>query len=268
MKVLITDSLDLVCHDLLAAAGIEAATHLKASEDELRALAADGWIIRSGTTITAELLDAAHGLKVIGRAGVGVDNVDLGAATRKGGVVTPHLAASTGEAQEKVARQVTEQVIEALHGRPVATPVNAGSIRAAAQPEAQPFIARAARIGQKRMYHRPERGAGADSYARRVRGAPIALTFFASAFYIRHRVTERLPPPDEIAFRGTCSTSLVRLISYAPRRAAGAGSSPDSLRQGSACFGGPGERRRPAKGEVPHSGSPRTEPAAATTTHP
>jgi len=337
VKVLITDPLDLVCHDLLAEAGIETETHLKTTDDELRALAAraDGWIIRSGTTITAGLLDAAANLKVIGRAGVGVDNVDLDAATRKGVlvlnapdgntistaehtcamllatarripqasaslkggawdrksfsgteldgktlgvvgvgkvgrevarrmqgfgmrtlgfdpvlsedaaerlgvelmdldtlfaesdvltfhtplndatrglldertlercrdgvlvvncarggivdeaallaglesgkvggaaldvfsleppppelgallrhpkvVVTPHLAASTGEAQEKVARQVTEQVIEALHGRPVSTPVNAGAIRAAAQPEAQPFLALADTLGQ------------------------------------------------------------------------------------------------------------------------
>jgi D-3-phosphoglycerate dehydrogenase len=63
-------------------------------------------------------------------------------------VTTPHIAASTGEAQAKVARQVTEQVIEALHDRPVATPVNAGAIRAAAQPEARPFIDLADRLGQ------------------------------------------------------------------------------------------------------------------------
>jgi D-3-phosphoglycerate dehydrogenase / 2-oxoglutarate reductase len=62
-------------------------------------------------------------------------------------VVTPHIAASTGEAQEKVAVQVVEGVIEALAGRPVATSVNAGAIRAAAQPEAQPFIALAERLG-------------------------------------------------------------------------------------------------------------------------
>ena len=44
-------------------------------------------IIRSGSQITAEVLDAAKNLRVIGRPGVGVDNVDLEAATRRGIVV-------------------------------------------------------------------------------------------------------------------------------------------------------------------------------------
>lgn len=47
----------------------------------------DAVIIRSATKIDAEVIDAAHRLKVIGRAGTGVDNVDLDAATRRGIVV-------------------------------------------------------------------------------------------------------------------------------------------------------------------------------------
>jgi D-3-phosphoglycerate dehydrogenase len=47
----------------------------------------DGIVIRSATTLTAELIDRAERLKVIGRAGVGVDNVDVEAATRRGIVV-------------------------------------------------------------------------------------------------------------------------------------------------------------------------------------
>jgi len=43
--------------------------------------------IRSGSQITAEVIDAAHNLRVIGRPGIGVDNVDLDAATRRGVVV-------------------------------------------------------------------------------------------------------------------------------------------------------------------------------------
>jgi len=43
--------------------------------------------IRSGSQITAEVLEAAKSLKVIGRPGVGVDNVDLAAATRRGVIV-------------------------------------------------------------------------------------------------------------------------------------------------------------------------------------
>jgi D-3-phosphoglycerate dehydrogenase / 2-oxoglutarate reductase len=47
----------------------------------------DGIVIRSETKLTAELIDRAERLKVVGRAGVGVDNVDIAAATRRGIVV-------------------------------------------------------------------------------------------------------------------------------------------------------------------------------------
>jgi D-3-phosphoglycerate dehydrogenase len=74
---------------LLENNGIKADVQINKSEAELRRLAADadGWIIRSGTTITAELIEAANRLKVIGRAGVGVDNIDIEAATRRGVLV-------------------------------------------------------------------------------------------------------------------------------------------------------------------------------------
>jgi D-3-phosphoglycerate dehydrogenase len=47
----------------------------------------DGLIVRSATKVTAELIDRAPNLKVIGRAGVGVDNVDVPAATKRGIIV-------------------------------------------------------------------------------------------------------------------------------------------------------------------------------------
>src|ERR1700675_707042 len=53
--------------------------------DEIRD--ADALLVRSATKVTAELLDSAARLVVIGRAGVGVDNIDLDAATRKGVLV-------------------------------------------------------------------------------------------------------------------------------------------------------------------------------------
>ncbi len=89
MHVIITDAVAQACIDLLDAAGIRADVQLKKSPEELKALAskADGWIIRSGTTITADLIESAENLKVIGRAGVGVDNIDLDAATRRGVLV-------------------------------------------------------------------------------------------------------------------------------------------------------------------------------------
>ena len=58
-------------------------------ESDLAAIIAgyDGIVIRSETKLTADLIERAERLKVIGRAGVGVDNVDLDAATRRGIVV-------------------------------------------------------------------------------------------------------------------------------------------------------------------------------------
>jgi D-3-phosphoglycerate dehydrogenase / 2-oxoglutarate reductase len=47
----------------------------------------DAIVIRSATKLTADVLERAERLKVIGRAGVGVDNVDVEAATRRGIVV-------------------------------------------------------------------------------------------------------------------------------------------------------------------------------------
>ncbi len=84
--VLITDAVAPVCIELLEQEGFTVNMQLKKSPEELKphAKAADGWIIRSGTRITSELIEETEGLQVIGRAGVGVDNIDLGAATRKG----------------------------------------------------------------------------------------------------------------------------------------------------------------------------------------
>jgi D-3-phosphoglycerate dehydrogenase len=84
--VLITDAVDPVCISLLEENGLVPDVQLGKSPEELKELAAgaQAWIIRSGTRIDAALIEAAPGLKVIGRAGVGVDNVDLDAATRQG----------------------------------------------------------------------------------------------------------------------------------------------------------------------------------------
>ena len=61
---------------------------------------AQGWIIRSGTTIDSELIEKASNLSVIGRAGVGVDNIDIAAATRRGIVVLNTPDANTISAAE------------------------------------------------------------------------------------------------------------------------------------------------------------------------
>ena len=47
----------------------------------------DGLIVRSGTKVTADVIQAGKRLKLIGRAGTGVDNIDVGAATAQGIIV-------------------------------------------------------------------------------------------------------------------------------------------------------------------------------------
>jgi len=60
----------------------------------------DGLLVRSGTQVTARVIEAAGRLKYIGRAGAGVDNIDLDAATRKGIIVANAPAGNTLAATE------------------------------------------------------------------------------------------------------------------------------------------------------------------------
>ena len=98
-KVLIADELSPRAVEIFRARGIEAdvATGLKPAELRGRLAGHDGLAVRSATKVTAELLAAAGGLKVIGRAGIGVDNIDVAAATERGIVVmnTPYGNAIT-----------------------------------------------------------------------------------------------------------------------------------------------------------------------------
>ncbi len=88
-RVLISDSMDPRAAEIFRANGVEADEKPGLSKDELKAIIGDydGLAIRSATRVTAELLDAAPGLRVVGRAGIGVDNVDIPAATARGVVV-------------------------------------------------------------------------------------------------------------------------------------------------------------------------------------
>jgi D-3-phosphoglycerate dehydrogenase / 2-oxoglutarate reductase len=90
MKILITDSLAPEGLEIFKNAdGFEVDVKVGLKPDELKKIcpAYDGWVIRSGTKITADLIEAATNLKVIGRAGVGYENIDADAATKKGIVV-------------------------------------------------------------------------------------------------------------------------------------------------------------------------------------
>jgi len=90
MKILVTDPLAPEGLEVFKnAEGFEVDVKLGLKPDELKKIcpAYDGWVIRSGTKITADLIEAAKNLKVIGRAGVGYENIDADTATKKGIVV-------------------------------------------------------------------------------------------------------------------------------------------------------------------------------------
>jgi D-3-phosphoglycerate dehydrogenase / 2-oxoglutarate reductase len=88
-RVLVTEKIAQSGLDLLAEAGHEVDVHEGLSPDELlHAVAgAQALIIRSATKVTAEVLAAGAALQVVGRAGVGLDNVDVTAATERGVMV-------------------------------------------------------------------------------------------------------------------------------------------------------------------------------------
>jgi D-3-phosphoglycerate dehydrogenase len=90
MKVLISDSMSPKAVEILKnAPGItcEVATGLKPDELKKRIKDCHALLVRSATKVTAEILESAENLKVVGRAGTGVDNIDMEAATKRGVVV-------------------------------------------------------------------------------------------------------------------------------------------------------------------------------------
>ena len=90
MKVLVSDKLaDIGVKMFEDAEGIDVDVKTGLSPDELKAIIGDydGLVIRSATKVTQDILEAASRLKVVGRAGIGLDNVDIPAATKRGVVV-------------------------------------------------------------------------------------------------------------------------------------------------------------------------------------
>jgi len=90
MKILVSDPLSEKGLKILKEnKGLSVDVRPKLKPEELKKIIKDydGLIVRSGTKVTKDIIDAASNLKVIGRAGVGLDNVDLGAATSHGIIV-------------------------------------------------------------------------------------------------------------------------------------------------------------------------------------
>ena len=88
-KVLISDSLSPRAVEIFKQRGVEVEQKTGLKPEELKAIIAtfDGLAIRSSTKVIADLMASATKLKVVGRAGIGVDNVDVPAATARGIVV-------------------------------------------------------------------------------------------------------------------------------------------------------------------------------------
>jgi D-3-phosphoglycerate dehydrogenase / 2-oxoglutarate reductase len=100
-KVLVSDPIDQVGIDILSqVAQVDVQTSLSADELVHIIPDYDALMIRSGTRVTKEVIEAGKQLKIIGRAGVGVDNVDVPAATRRGILVVNSPEGNTVAAAE------------------------------------------------------------------------------------------------------------------------------------------------------------------------
>ena len=90
MKILVSDSLhERGVEALEQTPGFEVEVNTSLTQEELIGIIKnyDGLVIRSGTKVSEEVIEAADRLKVIGRAGIGLDNVDIQAASKRGIVV-------------------------------------------------------------------------------------------------------------------------------------------------------------------------------------
>ncbi len=96
MKILVSDNIHKAGIEILETeAEVEVATGLSKEELIEKIKNKDALLVRSATKVTADVIEAAERLKVIGRAGVGVDNIDLEAATKHGIVVVNAPEASS-----------------------------------------------------------------------------------------------------------------------------------------------------------------------------
>ena len=119
-KVLVSDALSETAVQIFRDRGIDVTFDPKLGKDKERLAEVigeyDGLAIRSATKVTEKLLDAAPNLKVIGRAGIGVDNVDLPAASKRGVIVmnTPYgNSITTAEHAIAMMMAVARQIPEA-----------------------------------------------------------------------------------------------------------------------------------------------------------
>jgi len=101
-KILISDSVDEKCTEILKSAGFDVNCKTDFSKEELLGVIADyhALVVRSSTQVDAELIEKMDKMEVIGRAGAGVDNIDVKGATRKGILVMNTPGGNTISAAE------------------------------------------------------------------------------------------------------------------------------------------------------------------------
>ena len=89
MKILITDPIEQSCVEILTREGFQVDLKPGLPADDIKKVIGEyaAMVVRSGTKVTADIIDHATNMKVIGRAGAGVDNIDSAAASRKGIIV-------------------------------------------------------------------------------------------------------------------------------------------------------------------------------------
>lgn len=89
MKILISDPIEQSCVDILTREGFQVDAKPGIPPEEIKRIIPDyaALLVRSGTKVTADIINEAKAMKVIGRAGAGVDNIDVEAASRRGIIV-------------------------------------------------------------------------------------------------------------------------------------------------------------------------------------
>jgi D-3-phosphoglycerate dehydrogenase len=127
MRILVCDGLEKNGVDILRRAqGATVDERPSISQEELKDIipAYDGLIVRSKTRVTTEVIEHAASLRVVGRAGTGVDNIDVAAATRRGIVVMNAAAGNTVTTAEhafamlmSLARQIPQAAASTKAGR-------------------------------------------------------------------------------------------------------------------------------------------------------
>ncbi len=126
MKILVSDSVEQSCIKILESEGFQVDFRPGLPLNELKNIISqyDALVVRSGTKVTPELIASAEKLKVIGRAGAGVDNIDVEAATRRGIIVMNTPGGNTISTAEhtmsmllSLARNIPQAYVSLRQGR-------------------------------------------------------------------------------------------------------------------------------------------------------